>query len=385
MLNRSAQKTVQDLLRLFPVVAIVGPRQCGKTTLARTLMEHSPEKFVYLDLELQRDLAKLSDQEAYLSHHESETVILDEVQRMPELFPSLRALVDQKRVPARFLILGSASPDLLRQSAESLAGRIAYLELTPFLLPEVRDVYSPEDLWLKGGFPGSLESGNSWQIWMQNFVMTYLERDLPQLGFSGNSVAARRLWTMLAHNHANLVNFSELGRSLELSHNTIKSYLDFMEKAFLIRQLHPYTVNLGKRVVKTPKVYIRDSGIFHFLLGIEHLDDLFGNLKLGASWEGFVIEQIIGSLPPNRSFYFYRTREGSELDLVIAKAGQPLAGIEIKYGSDIRPSKGNTLAANAMNLKHRYVVTRDSEDFILRNGFRVCSLERFLYQYLPEL
>jgi predicted AAA+ superfamily ATPase len=220
---------------------------------------------------------------------------------------------------------------------------------------------------------------------MQNFVMTYLERDLPQLGFSGNSVAARRLWTMLAHNHANLVNFSELGRSLELSHNTIKSYLDFMEKAFLIRQLHPYTVNLGKRVVKTPKVYIRDSGIFHFLLGIEHLDDLFGNLKLGASWEGFVIEQIIGSLPPNRSFYFYRTREGSELDLVIAKAGQPLAGIEIKYGSDIRPSKGNTLAANAMNLKHRYVVTRDSEDFILRNGFRVCSLERFLYQYLPEL
>jgi len=385
MVIRSAQSKVQDLLRLFPVVAIIGPRQCGKTTLAKTIMAGWPEKFVYMDLELQRDLYKLSDQEAYLLNHESETVIIDEIQRKPDLFPSLRALVDQNRIPGRFLILGSASPDLIRQSTETLAGRIAYLELTPFLLHEVKSVYTLDQLWLKGGFPGSLASDNMWLIWMQNFVMTYLERDLPQLGFAANSVAARRLWTMLAHNHANLVNFSELGRSLELNHNTIKSYIDFMEKAFLIRQIHPYTINLGKRMVKTPKVYIRDSGIFHFLLGIEHLEDLFGNLKLGASWEGFVIEQIVGSLPANRGVYFYRTHEGSELDLVIEKAGESLAGIEIKYGSDIRPSKGNTLAANALNLKHRFVVTREREDFTMSNGFRACSLERFLSQYLPEL
>ena len=385
MITRSAQKKVQELLGLFPVVAIIGPRQCGKTTLAKTIMENWHKKCVYLDLELQRDLNKLADQETYLVNHEQDTVIIDEIQRLPGLFPSLRALIDQNRIPARFLILGSASPDLLKQSAESLAGRIAYLELTPFLLPEVTGVYSIDQLWHKGGFPGALASENLWSVWMQNFVMTYLERDLPQLGFSGNSVAARRLWTMLAHNHANMVNFSELGRSLELSHITIKSYIDFMEKAFLVRQLHPYSVNVGKRIVKASKVYIRDSGIFHHFIGNEKFDDLFGTLKLGASWEGFVIEQIIGLLQPNRNFYYYRTWEGSELDLVIEKSGQAHAGIEIKYGANIRPSKGNTLAATALKIKHRFVVTRESEDYLLSNGFRVCGLERFLSHYLPEL
>lgn len=373
------------MLNQFPVVAIVGPRQCGKTTLAKTLMANSSKKCIYLDLELQSDLSKLSDQEAYLNYHESETVIIDEIQRLPDLFPTLRALIDQNRIPARFLILGSASPDLLKQSAETLAGRIAYVELTPFHLPEITGVYTLDQLWLKGGFPDALASDTLWSTWMRNFIITYLERDLPQLGFSANSVAARRLWTMLAHNHANLVNFSELGKSLELNHNTIKSYIDFMEKAFLIRQIQPYTFNLGKRMVKAPKVYIRDSGILHYLLGNEHLDDLFGNLKMGASWEGFVVEQIIGSLPANCQVYFYRTWEGSELDLVIEKAGQPLAGIEIKFRSDVRPTKGNTLAAQALKIKHRFVVTRASEEYTLSNGFRVCALERFLSQYLPEL
>jgi predicted AAA+ superfamily ATPase len=307
------------------------------------------------------------------------------VQHLPELFPVLRVLTDRLRFPGRFIMLGSSGPDLLQKSTETLAGRIGYIELTPFLIPEILTDYSVDNLWLSGGFPCAFLNKSRWFSWMENFVFTYLERYLPQFGFTAGRSRALRLWTMLAHNHANLVNYSELARSLDLSSNTVKMYIDFLEKAFLVRQLRPYSTNLGKRIVKSHKVYIRDSGVLHYLLGIEQMDELFGQLKAGASWEGFAIEQIISIAPSGRKFYFFRTHEGTELDMVVEKGGRPVAGVEIKLGSDVRPSRGNIFAANALKLSQRFVVTHDGEDYLLRNCFRVCNLVDFIIKYLPAL
>jgi uncharacterized protein len=385
MIKRIAEEKALNLLRSFPCVSIIGPRQVGKTTLARMISKRLTRESLYLDLELLSDYSKLSDAEFYLSQHTDKAVIIDEVQRMPALFPVLRALIDQKREPGRFILLGSAGPDLVRQSSESLAGRIAYLELSPFLLEEVIDRYQIEDLWFRGGYPDPFLENTPWQDWMQNFIRTYLERDLPAQGFSSDRILAERLWLMLAHNHGNLVNYSELGRSLEISSGMIKKYLDFLEAAFLIRQVRPYTNNLKKRVVKSPKVYIRDSGILHFLLGLAKYEELFGTMKLGASWEGFVAEQIAEHLHSNRKLFFYRTHEGAELDLVIEKGGLPLAGIEIKIGSDNRPSRGNTVAAESLGVTQKFIITKEGEDYMQSNGFRTCSLGTFLKNYLPEL
>jgi predicted AAA+ superfamily ATPase len=385
MIKRIAEEKALTLLGSFPCVSIIGPRQVGKTTLARMISKRLIKESLYLDLELMSDYSKLSDAELYLLQHADKTVIIDEVQRMPGLFPVLRALIDQKREPGRFILLGSASPDLVKQTSESLAGRIAYLELTPFLFEEIADSHKIEELWFRGGYPDPFLKNVPWTDWMQNFIRTYLERDLPAQGFSADRVLAERLWIMLAHNHGNLVNYSELGRSLEISSNVIKKYLDFLEAAFLIRQVRPYTNNLKKRLVKSPKVYIRDSGILHFLLGLESYNDLYANIKMGASWEGFVAEQIAGRMVSNRKLFFYRTHDGSELDLVIEKGGRPLAGIEIKFGSDNRPSRGNTVAAENLGATQKYIITKDGEDYLQGNGFRTCSLKTFLGNYLPEL
>ena len=384
MISRISENKIKDLLNGFPCVAIIGPRQVGKTTLAKQIQELYINP-VYLDLELQRDLIKLDDPETYLKQFEDQLIIIDEVQRKKELFPVLRALIDQNRKPGRFLLLGSAAPDLLRNSSESLAGRIAYYELTPFLVPEIVKSFQLMDLWFRGGFPDPFLNQKYWLDWMNNFIKTYVERDLPNLGFPADSITGERIWTMMAHHHGGLINYAEIGKSLELSIHTVKKYVGFLEKAFLVRLIPPFHSNAKKRLVKSPKVYIRDSGIFHFLSGIESKRQLFGHPKMGASWEGFVIEQIIPLLPPNRKLYFYRTHDGAELDLVVTRGGEPVAGIEIKFGSGIRVSRGNTEAVHFLDTKQNFLIIKDDEDYLLSNGFQVCGLSVFLDKYLPAI
>lgn len=385
MIKRISEKDTLQLLGSFPCAALVGPRQIGKTTLAKQIAKKRKGKSIYIDLELKDGYARLEDPETFLRQHADKLVIIDEVQRMPSLFSVLRGIIDEKRKNGRFLLLGSTSPNLIRNSSESLAGRIGYKEMFPLVVPEVAAKYSIESLWLKGGFPDAfLEKSNHGQ-WMSNFITTYLERDLPQMGFSAPRIIAERLWYMLANSHGGLINYSDYSKSLEITDHTVKKYIDFLQNAFLVRQLQPYHSNLSKRIVKSPKVYIRDSGILHYMLGIETMDDLIGNPKMGASWEGFVIEQIAALLKMNRKIFFYRTHDGAELDLVIEKGGKPLAGVEIKYGSDFRPNKGNTMALKTLQTKHNYVVVQGKDDYETSSGFRVCGLAVFLKKYLPEL
>jgi predicted AAA+ superfamily ATPase len=383
MIDRISEIKIKDLLKGFPCVALVGLRQVGKTTLAKQIQE-TYQSSIYLDLELQRDFIKLDDAETYLKQFEDRLVIIDEVQRKKDLFPILRALIDQNRIPGRFLLLGSAGPDLLKNSSETLAGRIAYHELYPLVWREVKGLYKLDDLWFRGGFPDPFLNKDYWLEWMNNFSKTYFERDLPNLGFPANSILGERLWTMIAHFHGNVVKYTELGRSLELSIPTIKQYLSFLQSAFLVRIIQPFHSNVKKRLVKAPKIYIRDSGILHYLLGLDVIDQLHGHPKKGASWEGFVLEQIANALQPNRKIYFYRTHDGAELDLIITKGDQPVATVEIKYGSNVRLSRGNTEAANSLKTENNFMIIREDEDYSISNNFRVCGLDIFLSRYINQ-
>jgi predicted AAA+ superfamily ATPase len=383
MIDRISEIKIKELLKGFPCVALVGPRQVGKTTLAKQIQKLHKSS-VYLDLELQRDFIKFDDAETFLQQYENRLVIIDEVQRKKDLFPVLRALIDRNRTPGRFLLLGSAGPDLLRSSSETLAGRIAYHELFPLVWREVKDVCKLDDLWFRGGFPDPLLNKDYWLEWMNNFSKTYFERDLPNLGFPANSLIGERLWSMLAHYHGNIIKYAELGRSLELNIHTIKQYLSFLQNAFLIRIIQPFHSNIKKRLVKAPKIYIRDSGILHYLLGLDEIDQLHGHPKKGASWEGFVLEQIINALLPNRKIYFYRTHDGAELDLIITRGDSPVATVEIKYGSDVRLSRGNTEAANTLQTENNFMIIKEDEDYSLSNHFQVCGLDVFLSRYINQ-
>ena len=384
MLKRKAEKHLSELISYFPVVAIVGPRQVGKTTLAKLLIKKINKPSIYLDLELNSDYNKLLDAQIFLEQYQDKCVIIDEVQRMPELFPLLRALIDKKRVPARFLLLGSASPDLIRDSSESLAGRIAYQELTPFNLTEIKNKTNANLLWLRGGFPDALlaPTSNLWQKWVDNFIKTYIEKDLPLLGLSASPILTQRLWSMLAHYQGQELNYSKLAKALEISAPTVKLYIDFLEHAFLIRRLQPYSANVKKRLVKSPKIYIRDSGLLHYLNAIHSYNDLFNNMLIGNSWEGYVIEQIAQLLPDTLKLFFYRTNDGSEIDLVFVKVNKVVATAEIKYTSAPSLSRGNTIAIADLNSKNNFIITNNSEDYLLKGNTRVCSLKAFLDVYI---
>jgi predicted AAA+ superfamily ATPase len=377
-IDRKIEPDVKKNLKDFPVVAILGPRQCGKSTLAKHII--SPRKrSVYLDLELDSDLRKIDDPELFLSEQEDKLVCIDEIQRVPELFKTLRGLIDRRRKNGRFLILGSASRDLIRQSSETLAGRICYMELMPFLFSETAGAGKADLMksWTRGGFPESLlsRSNQSSVTWRKNFIRTYLERDIPQLGFNIPARTLKRLWTMIAHSHGQILNSSRLGESIGVSHTTIRSYLDILSQTFMIRLLQPYHANIKKRTIKSSKVYIRDSGILHSLLGIENRNDLFGHPVFGSSWEGFALENILATYPEYEP-YFYRTSSGVEIDLVLEKGKKRIA-FEFKSSKSPSPSKGFYQALKDLSISRAYIISPVDERYPLRKDVTVAPLYTF--------
>jgi uncharacterized protein len=364
MVPRALRPAVDAALDQFPVVAIVGPRQVGKTTLAHAVAADRHDVHV-LDLERPSHAARLADAELYLERHSDDLVVLDEIQRIPDLFAVLRALVDADRRPGRFLVLGSASPELLRQSSESLAGRITFLELGPFSLAEVGSD-AVDRLWLRGGFPPSFlaSSEEASFAWRRAFITTFVERDLSLLGFNLPSERLRRLWQMLAHRHGALLNASDIARGLGVSVPTVTSYLDILTGAFMLRRLQPYHANLGKRLVRSPKLYVRDSGIAHALLGVSDLDELQGHPVLGASWEGFVIEQVLATRPWDEAC-FYRTAAGAEIDLLTRHRGAPWRAYEAKYGLDPRPARGFWNGLQDVGTDHAEIIYPGSDTWPL--------------------
>ena len=370
---------MQKLLGQFPVVVLIGPRQVGKTTLAKAYLEGHPSA-VYLDLELPSDLAKLQEPELYLSSLEQSLVVIDEVQRRPELFPVLRSLVDQARRPGRFLLLGSASPGLLRQSFESLAGRLYYLELSPFSWWEIREVADLETHWWRGGYPEALLASGDEQarLWQDGFIATYLERDLPQLGFRIPSPDVRRFLSMLAHNQGQLWNASQLASSMGVSGPTVRRYLSMCEETFLIRVVKPWHVNLKKRLVKSPKVYVRDAGIFHALLRIPSFEMLQGHPQLGVSWEGYVLEQVMSVLPAGCEVHFYRTYVGAEMDFAITRGLEVLAAIEVKNTLSPRLGRGLYESHRDLGGPPTWIVYRGQESYPQRDNIIITSLADLL-------
>ena len=376
MIARKIQGIIERSLKKYPVVCILGSRQAGKTTLAKEIRKGINRKVVYLDLELPSDQNKLRDPELYLSQFTDAIVVIDEIQRMPFLFPLIRALVDKKRVGGRFLILGSASPELIRQASESLAGRIIYHELTPFTLHETGHKRI-QQLWLRGGYPESYLSGDDEEsfVWRETFIKTYLEMDIPQLGIHVPAMQLRRFCTMLAHFHGQLWNASQIANSLGLSAPTIRNYLDILEETFIVRRLVPYHLNLKKRLIKSPKVYIRDSGLLHALLRLRTSEDLQAHPSLGSSWEGFVIEQIAGVIPESWEIYFYRTSAGAEIDLLLFDQKRRPIAIEIKYSLSPTVTRGFWNAWEDIACRRGYVVYPGEESYPMGSGVSVLPVK----------
>lgn len=371
-------QTVLRRLDQFPAVALLGPRQVGKTTLAEAV--GGERESIYLDLETLSARERLSDPSDYLSAHEDRLVILDEVQAMPELFRELRGLIDRGRRRGRrtnrFLILGSASMDLLRQSSESLAGRLAYVELEPLDVLEVpRD--DRDNLWLRGGFPDSFVAADdaASALWRDNFIKTYLERDIPQLGPRIPAETLRRFWTMLAHTQSQLLNAAQLARALAVDGKTIARYLDLMVDLLLVRRLQPYHANVRKRLVRSPKVYVRDSGLVHTLLGLDDREAVLGHPVAGGSWEGFVVENILRVAPERTLASFYRTAAGAEIDLLLEMPNQGLWAIEIKRGLAPKLERGFHQAREDLEPDRCFVVYSGDERYPRAGGVEVIGLE----------
>ncbi len=387
MIQRRIQKDITESLSYFPVVSIIGPRQVGKTTLAKQIISNISKPSLYLDLERTSDIFKLSDAELFLSQHSDKLVVIDEVQLKKDLYPLLRALVDETRKPGQFLLLGSASPELIRHSSESLAGRIAYHQLFPVDLQECPESISQNNLWINGGFPDAIFAKNEKQAhhWLDNFVSTYLNRDLLQLGLNASPTVIRNLWSMMAHLNGQLLNATTIGNSLGISTPTVKKYIDFLEEAFLLKSLYPFSWNMKKRLVKSPKIYLSDTGILHNLIGISNFDSLAGNQIIGSSWESFVINQVLTLKKKNLDLYFYRTHHGAEVDLVITKGLNVVATAEIKYTNSPKLSKGNFNAFEDLNAPLNYVITPSSDDYLIKENIRVCSLKSFILKYLSTI
>lgn len=391
MIDRHLFPFVLAALADAPAVALLGPRQAGKTTLALRVGEHVAQVglsgrqlgSIYLDLESPRDRQKLTDPEAYLAQHANKLVILDEVQQMPALFQVLRGLIDQGRRQgqgsARFLLLGSATGELLRQSSESLAGRVAYLELPPLQVSEV-SADQQDALWLRGGFPNGFLANSlpKSMAWRQNLIKTYLERDIPSFGTRIPAETLRRLWTMLAHQQGGLLDVSQLGKNLMLDAKTVHRYLDMLVDLMLVRRVQPWHSNTGKRLVKSPKLYVRDSGLMHALLGIGTHDALLSHPVVGNSWEGFALETLLNAAPLNTSSGFYRTSNGAEVDLLLNMPGHGVWAIEIKRGAASKPRKGFYNACEDLKPAKRWWVYAGADAYPVGDGVQVIGLHNLV-------
>jgi predicted AAA+ superfamily ATPase len=382
MLKRHIAPELTRRLDEVPAVGLVGPRQVGKTTLALAAIEDRGG--IYLDLESEADRAKLAEPELYLGDHFGELVVLDEVHRMPEIFSVLRGLIDRARRDGHrtglYLLLGSGSLDVLQGSGETLAGRISYLELTPFTVLETPTVDPSDRLWVRGGFPESYlaPDGAVSARWREDFIRTYLERDIPQLGPRIAAETLRRFWTMLAHNQGGFLNVAQLARNVGVDARTASSYVDLLADLLLVRRLPSWHTNVGKRIVKRPKVYVRDSGILHALLGIGDKDALLSHPVVGASWEGFVIENLLASAPSSVTGYTYRTGGGAEIDLLLAWPDGRLWALEVKRSLDPRPARGFHSACEDLEPDRRFVVYPGEETFPLTEDITAMPLDRLV-------
>jgi len=374
MKSRKIKSRLLEYMDVFPAVAMLGPRQVGKTTLALEVARELDA--VYLDLESPADRNKLRDPELYLSRHLDCLVILDEIHRAPEIFQPLRGLIDASRRQGRkaglYLLLGSASMDLLQQTGESLAGRIGYLELTPLDISEI-GTDQQSTLWLRGGFPESLLASDDKTslLWRQNFIRTYLERDIPALGSRIPAETLRRFWTMLAHQQGQLLNAAQLARSLAVDGKTVAGYLDLMVDLLLVRRLPPLLANVGKRLVRSPRTYVRDSGLVHALLGLANEEELLGSPVAGSSWEGLVVESLINAAPEGTSAAFYRTAAGAEIDLVLEIPGHGRWTFEVKLGLSPRPRRGFHHACDDLQPDQRILIYPGEEDYPLTDTIEV--------------
>jgi predicted AAA+ superfamily ATPase len=373
-------RALEARLANFPVVGILGARQVGKTTLARVLAERWEGEVTFFDLEDPRDLARLSEPSLVLPELRG-LVVLDEIQRMPELFPLLRVMADRQGFPARFLILGSASPDLSRKSSESLAGRVSYYALPGLHMAEV-GVENRTKLWRRGGFPRSylaVDEATSFQ-WREDFARTFLERDLPNLGVRVPATTLRRFWQMLAHYHGQLWNGAELARAFGVSETAVRNYLDILTDGLVVRQLQPWFENISKRQVKSPRIFLADSGMVHGLLGLESSEQIEGHPKVGASWEGFVLEQLLTHLGLEwREVYFWATHAGAELDLMVFRGGERV-GFEIKRTSSPSTTRAMHAAIETLSLSRLDVIHAGSETFPLKKNIRAVAFRHLLVE-----
>jgi uncharacterized protein len=386
MIQRTITRQILTDLSYFPAVGIIGPRQVGKTTLAKWLQNQLSKPCLYLDLEDESDRSKLQSAGFYLESHVDKCVIIDEIQLMPQLFGQLRSLIDRQREPARFILLGSASPSIIKNASETLAGRIAYSELTPFSIKEVIAQTPLQTHWLRGGFPNTLFAPSDLLMrrWTDNFIETFLQRDLQSLGYEIPQALMRNLLTMLTQVNGNILNVAELSRSIGISQPTISKYLDILEGSFLITRLQPYFANVSKRLVKSSKLYIRDTGILHRLAKINSYEDLLGNLAAGGSWEGYVIEQIRRAVGQDWQFFYYRTQVGAEIDLLLISPSGQKIGVEIKLTNAPTLSRGFYESRRDLALSQSYVVVPESEFYQKDENVWVTGLMNFLREILPK-
>ncbi len=381
MIERNLQKAIKKSLEVFPAIGIIGPRQVGKTTLVKEMFRNDRD-VTYIDLELPSDLAKLDDPEFYFGALKSSTIVIDEIQRLPKLFPILRALIDKEKKERKYILLGSASPTLIRSSSESLAGRIKYHELMPFSLSEIIDEkdFSLNSFWLRGGYPLSfLANENEISFsWLNSFKQTFVERDIPQLGINIPAPQIKRFWTMLAHNHGQLWNASAIAKGLGITAPTVRNYLDILSETFLVRQLQPFHSNVKKRLIKSPKIYLRDSGLLHSLLGIRSIDELLAHPVIGFSWEGFVIEEIIKNFGEKFDYYFYRSQAGAEIDLILARGDSPKFIVEIKASLAPKLTRSFSIAHQDFAGIKSFVIYSGNQSYELRKDVTVIALKDFI-------